>query len=698
MRFPKRLSIILLFAVFCCSQILFASYEDVKPSGENFLLDSYKIEKAELTFVGMTVGRDGYVGYGSKVILTPDSIARVSGKFDGIMSEADKYGDVEELKLDFSLGLKLQEPDNSHKKPTSGAPFINILIEENTASVEMKVYNNRAPQNVSYQNIGKKSFLTDYHKSSLMGVWSNIPSPLAKYGKKVFTLSRNYSGDPNDWYRIEPDGKKTKVYNGGTKATPILYFVLNSVTYTNGKTEVIYGSNNNTMQVLIPPGEDETEPGVAQVTGFVPGQNSSEPEETSSGSEEATVTTAATTEEPTASEDEAGIISVLGAIGSGLAAAGAAAAAATAASGATGAAGAAGAAGASAGAGALPGSFDGNGIGTELADDPKKNKIKKVLPDGSVVYVDAADDESLGGGDLNSIVSGFFGLGADKFKKPYEEAANLAIQRYNHGFITHFQLVNSGNKGWSKVAATNATNIKNAAVSNLGKVSGRINLVNNGFKVIESAIDFVNYQKDTVCEDGTVLSGDSMPKAALKAIAGVKISGAVMDANPALGIADLASTIVLGNTQAGDLLTPSNNIKNAVNLLTDMASLSDRDYITAGIQSGKYGTMLKTYSEIPDFVADVSSNIGESLDVATSDEFFDNLHDGIEDMYKDKDTGKIGVLTNLVVRPGLNIQHVAIEGARYGVKGVKWAGEMAGKAVSSAGELWDKAKNSLFNW
>ena len=210
--------------------------------------------------------------------------------------------------------------------------------------------------------------------------------------------------------------------------------------------------------------------------------------------------------------------------------------------------------------------------------------------------------------------------------------------------------------------------------------------------------DFVNYQKDTVCEDGTVLSGDSMPKAALKAIAGVKISGAVMDANPALGIADLASTIVLGNTQAGDLLTPSNNIKNAVNLLTDMASLSDRDYITAGIQSGKYGTMLKTYSEIPDFVADVSSNIGESLDVVTSDEFFDNLHDGIEDMYKDKDTGKIGVLTNLVVRPGLNIQHVAIEGARYGVKGVKWAGEMAGKAVSSAGELWDKAKNSLFNW
>ena len=697
MRFPKRFAIILLFAVFCCSQILFASYEDVKPSGENFLLDSYKIEKAELTFVGMTVGRDGYVGYGSKVILTPDSIARVSGKFDGIMSEADKYGDVEELKLDFSLGLKLQKPDNSHKKPTSGAPFINILIEENTASVEMKVYNNRAPQNVNYQNIGKKSFLTDYHKSSLMGVWSNIPSPLAKYGKKVFTFSRNYSGDPNDWYRIEPDGKKTKVYNGGTKATPILYFVLNSVTYTNGKTEVIYGSNNNTMQVLIPPGEDETEPGVAQVTGFVPGQNSST-EETSSGSEEATVTTAATTEEPTASEDEAGIISVLGAIGSGLAAAGAAAAAATAASGATGAAGAAGAAGASAGAGALPGSFDGNGIGTELADDPKKNKIKKVLPDGSVVYVDAADDESLGGGDLNSIVSGFFGLGADKFKKPYEEAANLAIQRYNHGFTTHFQLVSSGNKGWSKVAATNATNIKNAAVSNLGKVSGRINLVNNGFKVIESAIDFVNYQKDTVCEDGTVLSGDSMPKAALKAIAGVKISGAVMDANPALGIADLASTIVLGNTQAGDLLTPSNNIKNAVNLLTDMASLSDRDYITAGIQSGKYGTMLKTYSEIPDFVADVSSNIGESLDVATSDEFFDNLHDGIEDMYKDKDTGKIGVLTNLVVRPGLNIQHVAIEGARYGVKGVKWAGEMAGKAVSSAGELWDKAKNSLFNW
>lgn len=156
---------------------------------------------------------------------------------------------------------------------------------------------------------------------------------------------------------------------------------------------------------------------------------------------------------------------------------------------------------------------------------------------------------------------------------------------------------------------------------------------------IPGIMDVAGIFKDALDNMGI---GDSMGYAAVKSFMSNKIKGFIFDKdkNPGLVLMDALTTILIGGSKAGDMISPGKTIQGGTNFIIDKFTdiYNGTNDVKKRLQDGNYGGVWKVTDESTELLADAVYNPSEFKkdfeNVVTSDEFYDGMYDTNKDLWK----------------------------------------------------------------
>ena len=165
------------------------------------------------------------------------------------------------------------------------------------------------------------------------------------------------------------------------------------------------------------------------------------------------------------------------------------------------------------------------------------------------------------------------------------------------------------------------------------KVKGMLNGIGYAFLGFDITKDTVSYMS----------SGEGLVDAYSKSAISNYIAFKAVDANPGLAIMEIGNMVFFGDTPAGNIISPSTNIKGAVCMLYD-AIRKGGDVVIKNLEKGKYGECVKWLYEAgkeakewlkdPSLIKEVIENKGLAAglkgEVDKLGEFMDGIHDRID--------------------------------------------------------------------
>ena len=127
--------------------------------------------------------------------------------------------------------------------------------------------------------------------------------------------------------------------------------------------------------------------------------------------------------------------------------------------------------------------------------------------------------------------------------------------------------------------------------------------------------------------------GDNPIYATVKSLVTDKIKGTITKYNPGVTLMDSLTTLLIGGSEASNIISPGKTIGGSINLVIDrMTDLyNGTDDAASRIDAGKYGGAIKVADETTELLADAVYNpetFAEDFNtVMTSDDFYDGLYD-----------------------------------------------------------------------
>lgn len=137
--------------------------------------------------------------------------------------------------------------------------------------------------------------------------------------------------------------------------------------------------------------------------------------------------------------------------------------------------------------------------------------------------------------------------------------------------------------------------------------------------------------------------GDNMVYAGIKSYLSNKFKGAIFDKNPALVLMDSLTTLLVGGSEAGEIISPGKTIQGSANFIIDKLTdlYNGTDDAGGRLDNGKYGGVLKVTDETTELIADAVYNPNEFAkdfeDVMTSDDFYDGMYETNKNLWKPKE-------------------------------------------------------------
>lgn len=716
----KKILISFLLIIFTASMLM--AYEIAKVSGAKDIdLEAEELTEVDVTLLGVTLGRGDYKPLGKRLILTAGSSAILTGSVTGrdmdITSE-DLRRDPElkrELAINFTLKLQLFKPGS---RALGDIPF-RVLERKSRVSqtiretVEYNAYDEVAKKVIRKSYIKKSGYEgTESIKKTGIGHLTqlidgmSIPSTLKQYSDNLFYEDIVFDCN-GKWYEYSSKNERVERSRGKTFSTTF-YYRLNSVKYTNGKKIVLDGTNvsSELVAAVVSSSSEDGKNQEEQIDGDVVVR---EDEEALTKEEEATWTT------------------LVGSLAAGIAAAFATAATSglgsTLAGGATASATSTGAAS----SGSTP--FGSSSSKVPQSSNPAtiKKREEDEAKEGNDEKNDRADEESVKFTDSQkekndelvdttglSIFQDTYGeLLAPWLNNQLDEILKQTDDQMGKWLDTAFDNVSKGY--WKPKTIDNYMKKMEKTFTGLARGKVVINGIKGLLTLVETGVDAYNNTRDVKAPDGTVIKGDTLYHGTKKAVVGVMANMAVTEACPQLAALDLANSIAFGNTQAGDILSPSANIKGVTNLLCDLGS--DEMVVFSGqssmngvnisevsmveiqtrMKNGMYGENLKNFYEASEIVIESSSSVQnmkkayfELGEVLSDDNFYDGMDNTIEKLFEDKTSGKMGSIARFAssnIRGGL---HMVVESGRTVNNAVYKSCELVSNAYD--------ATSSFFGW
>jgi hypothetical protein len=264
----------------------------------------------------------------------------------------------------------------------------------------------------------------------------------------------------------------------------------------------------------------------------------------------------------------------------------------------------------------------------------------------------ASDEENIkegdSGGDKGEHGNEEEKLSADQIKGMTDEAAKnlaaakddlkLATDKFNAGVAageTGADLQKLGNDVRSaQIAEQDATNALNDIESNI-KLNTNVNRVIDGvggFLALKGAYD--DFVKN-------VSKGDDAWTAMTKSFLSNGATGQLSEMSPAVAVMDMVNSVAFGGTEAGKIMSPSENVKNASNYLVDKIDdwVNGTDNATKRIDAGDYGKTIQNFSDASKLGSelltdDTGKTAQEFTDILTGDDWYKDMHEAVPDLFK----------------------------------------------------------------
>jgi hypothetical protein len=220
-------------------------------------------------------------------------------------------------------------------------------------------------------------------------------------------------------------------------------------------------------------------------------------------------------------------------------------------------------------------------------------------------------------------------------------------------------------------------------------IKGWGNAVSKGFTYGGMLIDALDQMKDRNREDGTLITGDSLPKAAAKSYVSNTVLGKVLAENPALVLTDVLMTVGAAGTKGGSAFAPSNIIKGVIHAgidLTDggIATLSPgetSDRVAERAKAGFYGDYLGNIAQASAQVGEMADDLtlGEASDILTDYDYYESMRKSADKMWSDE-KGKMGYTGKVAS----GIMKGVITTGELVTTGTKAASEMVGTVFENS--------------
>ncbi|MDF1617793.1 hypothetical protein [Petrocella sp. FN5] len=178
---------------------------------------------------------------------------------------------------------------------------------------------------------------------------------------------------------------------------------------------------------------------------------------------------------------------------------------------------------------------------------------------------------------------------------------------------------------------------------------------------IAELMDWAGITKDALDNIGL---GDNAVYAGIKSFLSNKIKGAIFDKDkqPGLIIMDMLTTIFVGGTKAGDIISPGKTIQGGANFIIDKLTdlYNGTDDVTSRLNDGKYGGVWQVANETTEVIADGVYNpdqfANDFSEVVTSDDFYDGMYQTNDELWRPAEGSWA------IKRAGCYVGHQATEG------------------------------------
>ncbi|MEA5038359.1 MAG: hypothetical protein VB086_00820 [Clostridiaceae bacterium] len=201
--------------------------------------------------------------------------------------------------------------------------------------------------------------------------------------------------------------------------------------------------------------------------------------------------------------------------------------------------------------------------------------------------------------------------------------------------------------------------------------------------------DTLDQMTDRNREDGSLLAGDGVAKAAGKAYISNKLVAKVFRSNPLLVFTDVLMTVGAAGTQGGSTFAPSSLVKGIINAGVDLtcggitglspgkASDEVAERAKAGFYGGYLGNVASASAQAGELAEDTT--LGEAADILTDFDYYKSMRRSADQMWSDE-KGKMGYTGKVAS----GIMKGVITTGELMATGTKAASEMAGTVYESA--------------
>jgi hypothetical protein len=243
------------------------------------------------------------------------------------------------------------------------------------------------------------------------------------------------------------------------------------------------------------------------------------------------------------------------------------------------------------------------------------------------------EEETLSSGQIEEMVSNAKGGVSEA-----ENALNEATNKFNAAVVegkTGAKLVELGDDVKSaqiaKQEASNALNELESNIKNTANLNTVIDKVGDALALKGAYDDYVK----------NLAAGDDASISITKSLLSNGITGQLSKENPAVAVMDTINSVAFGGTEAGKIMGPGENIKNASNFFVDkiMDMANGTDNASKHIDAGDYGQTIQNFSDASKLGSelltdDTGKTAQEFTDILTGDDWYKNMHEGVPDLFK----------------------------------------------------------------